>query len=96
MPKKDKKERMAALKSSSSNGKKPEIKKVESKTVTVKPYKRKLAPVKGSPTKRKGMYSERTGEYYSTPRQRANAEKALKGGTEVGDYNPRTKKKQTY
>ena len=99
MPKDKKYEkRMLALKPASSS-KKPEIKKVESKKVTTiqKPYKRKvLAGGEKKGVGRKGLYSEKTGKSYSSVRQRSNAEKKQKANVEVGDFNPRSKKKQTY
>ncbi len=99
----DKETRMKMLKDSEQerrkkrkeSGKDYTVKKVESKKATAEPYKRKLAPVKTKSLK-KGVYSERTGEYYGSVRERQKAEQKAKGSVSVGDYNPRTKKKQTY
>ncbi len=78
------------------SGKDYTMKKAEPKKAVVKPYKRKLAPVKTEPLKRKGVYSDITGKFYSTVRQRQEAERKTKGNVPKGDYNPRTKKKQDY
>lgn len=78
------------------SGKDYTMKKVEPKKATVKPYKRKLAPVKTKPLKGKGIYSERTGKYYGTVRQRQEAERKAKGNVPKRDYNKRTGRVQDY
>jgi len=91
--------RMSTVIKPASNGdEKPEVKKIKSRKITKvqRPFKRKELAGGKKVVTRKGVYSDKTGKYYSSVRQRKMGEDKLKGGTEPGDYNPRTGKKQAY